>query len=146
MYDKNNMLTRAGMEQVIREGGTVQHKGKLYSRIESLPSEADLAAGDEDAERRALAGLEEQQRALDAQRDRLSRAAADRAKAAKQREAQQAALDAAEHKEGDTYGDNNLSLDQLSGMSDEDVLNQPGIGEATLAKIRKAQKKAAAKK
>jgi hypothetical protein len=144
MYDQNHKLTRAGMEQIIKGGGTVLHKGAIIGRVEALPSEADLAAGDEDAERRALAGLEEQQRALDAQRDRLSRAAADRAKAAKQREAQQAAEQQQGGEEEEKFAGRPLAA--YADKSDDEILAMEHVGPATLKDIRHAEKKAVAKK
>jgi hypothetical protein len=41
----------------------------------------------------------------------------------------------------ETYGDENLSLAQLEGQSDEQILEHPGIGEATLHKIKLARNK-----
>lgn len=71
MYDKQGKMTRAGMEQVIRDGGSVLHGGKLHTRLDTLPTAADLAAGDEQATAEALAGIEAQQKSLDAQRQKL---------------------------------------------------------------------------
>lgn len=71
MYDKNGKMTRAGMEETIKAGGSVLHGGKLYTRVETLPTAADLAAGDEQATAEALAGLDAQQRSLEEQRTRL---------------------------------------------------------------------------
>jgi hypothetical protein len=137
---RNPNLTRKEMVEIIERGESViipdpkSPSGKLHVlRVEDLPDEADLVAGDSAAEDAAAARLDDEQRALDGRRARLA-AARSSAKA-------QAADD--DHKEGDTYGEKKLTLEQLSAMSDEQVLAQPGIGEATLAKIRKAQKKAA---
>jgi hypothetical protein len=49
-----------------------------------------------------------------------------------------------DHAEQPTFGDESLTLAQLEGQSDEQILSHPGIGEITLAKIRKAQKSRAA--
>lgn len=47
LRDEKGNLTRAGMEQVMRDGGTVMIDGKLIEHRDDLPSEADLAKGDE---------------------------------------------------------------------------------------------------
>jgi hypothetical protein len=48
--------------------------------------------------------------------------------------------------DGETFGDENLTLDQLEGVSDDDLAQKPGIGEATIKKIHKARAKAARRK
>jgi hypothetical protein len=58
MYDKQGNITREGAEKVIREGGSVAIKGKLYSSIDKLPNEADFAAGDPASEANARVKLE----------------------------------------------------------------------------------------
>lgn len=69
---KNGKLTLAGMQAVIEEGGSVSHGANTISSVGGLPSEAELAEGDENAERAALDNLDRQQSALDAQRARLT--------------------------------------------------------------------------
>lgn len=69
--DARGNLTRAGMEQVIREGGSVLHNGRVIGRVEALPSDADLAVGDEQATTAALDGLRAQREQLDAQERKL---------------------------------------------------------------------------
>jgi hypothetical protein len=59
LYD-NGKLTRAGMERVIKEGGSVLDGHRLYTTTESLPSEAALAKGDPGKEAAAMAKLQEQ--------------------------------------------------------------------------------------
>lgn len=71
MYDKNGKLTRAGAEQVIRDGGSAMIGGKLYSKAESLPDEAEFAKGDVAAENAARENLMRQRRELDEQIGRL---------------------------------------------------------------------------
>jgi hypothetical protein len=66
-YDDKGRLTRAGAESVIREGGSVFLAGKHYTRVETLPGEAEFAKGDPKAEAAAKARLVEQRKALDAQ-------------------------------------------------------------------------------
>lgn len=68
------MLTRNQMEEVIRSGGSVLHGGRLITRVEHLPTDADLAAGNPEQEALAAAALEAQIAALQAQRDRLAQA------------------------------------------------------------------------
>lgn len=46
MRDASGNLTRAGMEHVIATGGSVMHNGTLLERVDDLPAEEDLAAGD----------------------------------------------------------------------------------------------------
>jgi hypothetical protein len=70
-YDKRGRLTLAGMRAVIAEGGSVGYNGKTITSADGLPSEAELAEGDEAAEAAALENLERAQAAIDAQRARL---------------------------------------------------------------------------
>lgn len=65
-------MTRAQMEAVIAGGGSVLHGGKLYTRVEHLPSEAELAQGDPAAEQAAAARLQEEIVRLQEQVARLS--------------------------------------------------------------------------
>lgn len=58
-------LDRARMEAIIKTGGSVLHKGVLYSRLDQLPSEAALAGTPEE---RAQARAK-----LEAQRDEIDR-------------------------------------------------------------------------
>lgn len=66
------MLTRRQMEEVIRGGGSVLHGGRLCTRIEQLPTDADLAKGNPAQEALAAQALEAQIAALQAQHDRLT--------------------------------------------------------------------------
>ncbi len=68
------MLSRAQMEDVIRNGGSVLHGGRLITRVEHLPTDADLAAGNPEQEAMAAAALEAQIAALQAQHARLTQA------------------------------------------------------------------------
>ena len=47
------MSKREEMMKIIREGGSVLHRGVLYSANNPLPSEAELAKGDKEAEEAA---------------------------------------------------------------------------------------------
>lgn len=64
-------LTRYGMEQVIRSGGSVLHDGVVRARIEDLPTEAQLAKGNTAAEDAALNNINRQRAELDAQEAQL---------------------------------------------------------------------------
>jgi methylmalonyl-CoA mutase N-terminal domain/subunit len=71
MYDPKGRITRQGAEQAIREGGSVIIGGTIYTRVENLPSEADFAQGDQEAENRARENLLRQRQALDEQLAKL---------------------------------------------------------------------------
>jgi hypothetical protein len=66
------MLSRNQMEQVIRSGGSVLHGGRILTKPEHLPTDADLAVGNPEQEALAAAALEAQIAALQAQHDRLT--------------------------------------------------------------------------
>lgn len=98
MYDVKGNITRAGAEQVIREGGTVHMRGKEYRTLQSLPTEAEFAVGDPEATQKALDGLAAQRAQLDEQEKKLLAANAqneqakkDAEKAQKEREQREAA-------------------------------------------------------
>jgi hypothetical protein len=76
-------LSRREMVEIIERGESViipdpkSPSGKLHvTRVEDLPDEADLVAGDSAAEEAAAARLDDDQRALDARRARLAQARA----------------------------------------------------------------------
>lgn len=66
-FERNDAgkLTRAGMESVLQRGGSVLFNSRTISRLDQLPSEAEVAKGDADQERAARSRLKERQRALD---------------------------------------------------------------------------------
>lgn len=64
-------LSRAEMERTIAQGGSVLYQGRIISRAQDLPSEADLARGDPDAEAQTQTRLEAQIAELQAQVQRL---------------------------------------------------------------------------
>jgi len=64
-------LSRADMEQIIREGGSVRHKGKVITRVQDLPTEADLSEGSPDRMAAALADIDAKIAELEAQKLRL---------------------------------------------------------------------------
>jgi hypothetical protein len=76
-------LSRREMVEIIERGESViipdpkSPSGKLHVlRVEDLPDEADLVAGDSAAEEAAQSRLDDDQRALDARRARLAQARA----------------------------------------------------------------------
>jgi hypothetical protein len=83
--DNRGVLTRAAMIGILSAGGSVRvpegvgiRGGQIVNRVEDLPSEAELAQGDPDAERRALESLDRAQAELDRQRVAVSNARANR--------------------------------------------------------------------
>jgi hypothetical protein len=75
-------LDRKAMEEVINQGGSVMHQGEIISKIEDLPTDTDLAIGDPTAESAQMRTIEQQIEALQADKARIARAHADRARAA----------------------------------------------------------------
>lgn len=69
-------MTRDEMAQVIRDGGCVELAGRMILTEAALPTEADLAVGDPAQEATALAALQTQMIALQAQMTKLTPAAA----------------------------------------------------------------------
>lgn len=70
------------MEEVIVRGGSVLYQGRVLTRMEELPSAAELAAGDADKETAVAGDLQTQIAKLQAQLDKLQ-AAPKESKAAK---------------------------------------------------------------
>lgn len=70
--DKQKRLTRAGMESVLADGGSVLHNGQIITQVTSLPCEAELA-DDPHAQEQAQRRLDEQQAEIDRQRAILTR-------------------------------------------------------------------------
>lgn len=134
------MMSRAEMEQVIRSGGSVLHQGSVITRLELLPSEADLARGNPEQEAAVAEGLRAQLAELQAQLERLQ--AGGRGTQASGSPAQDAppsglgltsvsrATEAALAEAGFA------SREALQAASDEQLLAVDGIGEATLKKLR----------
>jgi hypothetical protein len=77
------VLSRNQMEQVIRNGGSVLVGGRIITKAEHLPTDADLAKGNPEQEQQVLATLQEQIAALQRQQDELTKRQAAAAKAAK---------------------------------------------------------------
>jgi hypothetical protein len=55
--DSQGRLTRAGMEEVIRDRGGVLAGGEIHTDLAALPSAADLARGDEHRSRQVREGI-----------------------------------------------------------------------------------------
>ena len=135
LRDAQGGLTRAGMEQVLREGGSVLHKGQVITTAAGLPSEADLAAGDEDATRRALEGLEAQEKSLQEQRKKLLAAHGDATKA--KREAEKGGGGQRQQEEPVFAG---RPASFYEGRSDDDILKLPNVTPELLKDIKAARK------
>jgi hypothetical protein len=73
LRDEKGALTRAGMEHAIRTGGAVMHDGDVIESVDDLPSEAELARGDERRTEQVRQSLDAQMAALAAQRAALDR-------------------------------------------------------------------------
>lgn len=90
-------LTHQEMVDIIRGGASVIVDGRSYTTVESLPSEAALAEGDEAKEKALIAHYEQQIAQISRQRDDVVKRQVDRrAAAAKQQEAQQAQTEPAQ--------------------------------------------------
>jgi hypothetical protein len=74
-------LSRADMEKIIKEGGSVIYRGEHILKIEDLPSETDLVIGDASAEEARARTLRDQIETLKAEEARLAQAHAERAAA-----------------------------------------------------------------
>jgi hypothetical protein len=70
---RNGRITRHGMEHVIRSGGSVIHNGKHITKIDDLPTSADLANTPEERAA-ARAQLESQQKQVNDQLAQLDAA------------------------------------------------------------------------
>jgi hypothetical protein len=70
--DERGNLTRAGMEKIIRDGGSVMDRnGIIMERLDQLPDEAEMVKGHEEQERALAESLDEQIAGLAAQRSKL---------------------------------------------------------------------------
>lgn len=87
LYDANGIITRAGAEAAIRDGGSVLYKGTLRKTLADLPTETELAVGDPEATKKALDGLAAQRKALDEQEQKLLAANANNERVIKEAEA-----------------------------------------------------------
>jgi len=71
LRDEKGNLTRAGMEHALNMGGSVMLDGKLIEHRDDLPTEAELAKGDERREAAVREALDAQIAQLMAQRQQL---------------------------------------------------------------------------
>lgn len=60
-------ISREKMENIIRGGGSVMFEGNIITDVKQLPTEAELAKGDESREQAAIAQLQAQKRELERQ-------------------------------------------------------------------------------
>ena len=67
------VLSREEMVKVIAGGGGVIYNGRIITRVDRLPSEAELAKGDPEKEAATLAEIEKQIAELQAQKALLVR-------------------------------------------------------------------------
>lgn len=140
---RNGKLTRKGMEHVIRQGGSVVpagHQGAPVARIEDLPSEAELAAGDEQAEADARESIQRRREALEREEALLAKRAAS-PKMTGGTGPQGTGAVKAEPPEEPRFGTGNHPLSYFDGKDDNAVLSLKGIGPETLKEIREAQAK-----
>lgn len=70
--DPQGRLTRNGMELVIAQGGSVFHQGEAVDSLDLLPTEADLARGDETRVKEERARLLAHRATLDAELAKLA--------------------------------------------------------------------------
>jgi hypothetical protein len=82
-------LTRTEMEAIIRGGGSISLGGRIVSRIDQLPSAAQLAGNDPAALAATVDDLEAQIKALQAQQKQVKAAQAKAEKEAAEQAAQQ---------------------------------------------------------
>jgi hypothetical protein len=69
--DANGRLTRAGMERAIALGGSVMWAGEVYTDLDQLPDEVELARDNERANAALASQLDRQMADLATQRARL---------------------------------------------------------------------------
>jgi hypothetical protein len=69
-------LTHAGMRHAIEHGGSVLHQGEVLTSLEQLPTEADLARGNDQQTQAVAQSIDQQIAALQQQRARLALPAA----------------------------------------------------------------------
>lgn len=118
-------LTRQEMEQVIRDGGSVLHGGRLYTKIATLPTEAQLAAGNPEQEAAAKANLQSQVEALQAQLADLASS-----------QSAPAAPSTYDAMSETLAGAGFATPADVQAATDEQLRAVPGIGPATLKKLR----------
>ncbi len=73
-------IDRSSAEKIIKRGESVSFNGRVISHVDDLPTEAELAAGDEDRERQAEAHLRQRRVAIDAEEATITQSRASRKK------------------------------------------------------------------
>lgn len=129
------LISRAAMVAAIKEGGSVHYKGALITRLENLPSEAELAVGDPVQEQQALTDLQKEIAGLEARKAALQAQANQQAQVSQQAaDADKSAAGGAGQTPPPVDPDKvlaSLNLEQLkavaqeSGVADIDKLTKP---------------------
>ena len=126
------VLSNNEMAQAIQRGGSVIFNGRHINRIEDLPNDAQIAAvmGDPAREAAAVAALQQQVAAMQAQLDEAQAAQARRA--AGGQSSIELAPDVAERLAAAGYD----TPDKIAQATDEQLLAVDGIGQATVKRLR----------
>jgi DNA uptake protein ComE-like DNA-binding protein len=128
------MLTRTEMEKAIAEGGSVLVKGAIIARVEDLPTAAEIAQGDPAKEAAARQDLEAKVADLQSQLALLQGGAG---QSGTQAQPDLALDDAALAQKLRAAGFD--TAEKIVAASDEELLKVPGVGQATVNKLRAAQ-------
>jgi hypothetical protein len=88
MHQQGKVLTRQDMEAILARGESVIHDGSVITELHELPTEAQLAGGDEDKLRLAHDHLDEQIAALQEQKKQTAASFKRRAELSKEEEQQ----------------------------------------------------------
>lgn len=124
--------TRADLEQVIIQGGSVRYKGRIIKRVQDLPSDAELAGGDPQREATALADIDAQIARLQNERTRLIKPAP--APESTHPFAELLGVTVAEKLIAAGYD----TPEKVAATTDEQLLALDGIGQKTVDKLREA--------
>lgn len=65
-------LSRAEMEEIIAQGGSINYKGRIIAHADLLPDDAELAGNDAEKQAEVAAAIDAQIAALNAARARLA--------------------------------------------------------------------------
>lgn len=69
--DSQGRLTRAGMEEVIKNGGSVMFRGRNISTAQDLPYDEQIVAGDDAAENQVLRQIDDTIRSLETRKNSI---------------------------------------------------------------------------
>lgn len=75
--EKSPHMSRERMEEVIKRGGSVLYEGVTLTRIEDLPNESELAAGDPERSAMAAEDIDRKIAELQSQKDLLAKPVVD---------------------------------------------------------------------